>query len=188
MTGETLIHNSSLPQRLSAHPFLRGMLPHHLEVLSESAEIVRFDANEVILRTGDPILGFYLIEEGGVVIEATKDLPTPVAIDQIAAGEPLGWSWLFEPYVSEFDARATKPTTALFFSREHMWQHHDEDLTLGHELFKRTSEVMVRRLQAARRKLVQKHARGAQCACQSLPSERQGRPRSQFESSPASDL
>jgi hypothetical protein len=33
-------------------------------------------------------------------------------------------------------------------------QHRDEDLTLSHELFKRTSEVMVRRLQAARAKLV----------------------------------
>jgi len=32
-------------------------------------------------------------------------------------------------------------------------QHRDDDPTLSHELFKRTSEVMVRRLQAARRKL-----------------------------------
>ena len=33
-------------------------------------------------------------------------------------------------------------------------QHRDEDLTLSHELFKRASEVMVRRLQAARGKLI----------------------------------
>ena len=33
-------------------------------------------------------------------------------------------------------------------------QHRDEDLTLSHELFKRTTEVIVRRLQAARGKLI----------------------------------
>jgi hypothetical protein len=33
-------------------------------------------------------------------------------------------------------------------------QHRDEDLTLSHELFKRMSEVVVRRLQAARDKLI----------------------------------
>ena len=33
-------------------------------------------------------------------------------------------------------------------------QHRDEDLTLSHELFKRISEVIVRRLQAARGKLI----------------------------------
>ncbi|PYI58489.1 MAG: Crp/Fnr family transcriptional regulator, partial [Verrucomicrobia bacterium] len=30
-----------------------------------------------------------------------------------------------------------------------------EDLTLGHELFKRMSEVMVRRLQKSRRKIIE---------------------------------
>jgi hypothetical protein len=36
-------------------------------------------------------------------------------------------------------------------------QHRDEDLTLSHELHKRVSEVMVRRLQAARSKLIGEH-------------------------------
>lgn len=33
-------------------------------------------------------------------------------------------------------------------------QHREEDLTLSHELFKRMCNVMVRRLQAARARLV----------------------------------
>jgi len=150
----TLFETNPLEKRLAAHPFLRGMEPHHLLVLSESAESIRFDAGQVILRTGESATGFYLIESGAVVIEDTKHQQLPVAIDVVRAGEPLGWSWLFEPYVWEFDARAIEPTSALFFSRESLWQHHEEDLTLSHELFKRISAVMVRRLQAARRKFV----------------------------------
>ena len=153
MTADTLVEPTNLKNRLARHPYFQGMEPHHVEVLSKSAEERRFAAGEVIFRTGEPATGFYLIETGSVTIEATKHRQIPVAIDVVHAGEPLGWSWLFEPYVWEFDARALEPTSALFFSRESMWQHHEEDLTLGHDLFKRMSAVMVRRLQAAHRKL-----------------------------------
>lgn len=70
------------------------------------------------------------------------------------AGEPLGWSWIFEPYRWQFDARATEPTRALCFSGILLRQHRDEDLMLSHELFKRMCQVMVRRLQHARSRLV----------------------------------
>ena len=145
---------SQLEERLAAHPFLRGMEPHHLLVLGESAELKRFEAGQMMFRTGEPATGFYLIESGEVVIEDTKHQQLPVAIDIVRAGEPVGWSWVFVAYLWVFDSRAIASTSALFFSRESLWQHHEEDLTLGHELFKRMSAVMVRRLQAARRKLV----------------------------------
>ena len=156
MKTELAISNDNVAERLAAHPFLKGMEPHHLEVLSESAQPVRFEAGHYVFRTGEHAAGFYLIESGAVVIEATKHLKTPVVIDTVAAGESLGWSWLFEPYVWEFDARVIEPTTAIFFSKEDMWRHHEEDLTLGHELFKRMSTVMVRRLRAARLQLSEK--------------------------------
>jgi CRP/FNR family transcriptional regulator, cyclic AMP receptor protein len=66
----------------------------------------------------------------------------------------LGWSWLFPPYLWHFDARATEPTTAVCFSGMLLRQHREEDPALSHELFKRACEVMVRRLQAARSKLL----------------------------------
>ena len=154
MISQMSVENNRMEERLGRHPFVQGMELHHIETLSKSAALTRFEAGQVIFRTGGPATGFYLIESGTVIIEATKHRQTPVAIDTVAAGEPLGWSWLFEPYVWEFDARAIEPTTAIFFSRERLWQHHEEDLTLGHDLFKRMSAVMVRRLQAARRKLI----------------------------------
>ena len=70
------------------------------------------------------------------------------------SGEPLGWSWIFEPYRWQFDARATEATTALCFSGILLRQHRDDELMLSHELFKRMCEVMVRRLQHARGKFV----------------------------------
>ena len=143
-----------IERRLAAHPFLKGMIPHHLELLALSAMPTEFDAGQIIFRAGDPANGFYLIETGTVVLEGKLSDREPVVIDTVSAGEPLGWSWLFSPYLWQFDARATESCIAICLSGIMLRQHRDEDLTLSHELFKRMSEVMVRRLQAARGKLI----------------------------------
>ena len=140
-----------LRQRVATHPFLSGMTAQHLELLADCAELKQLKADEVVFRAGDPAKGFYLIESGSVAVE-TGDQP-PVGIDVVQAGEPLGWSWMYEPFVCEYGGRAVKPTTALFIDAAQLTQHRGADLTLGHELFKRMSQVMVRRLNAARAKL-----------------------------------
>ena len=148
------IRYPDIEERLAAHPFLKGMSPHHLELLALCAMPTEFDAGQVVLREGEPASGFYLIETGTIVLEAKADDGKTVVIDTVSAGEPLGWSWLFPPYLWSFDARATEPCTALCFSGLLLRQHREDDLTLSHELHKRASEVMVRRLQAARKKLI----------------------------------
>ena len=143
-----------IEQRLAAHPFLQGMLPHHIKLLAQSAAPTHFEAGQIIFKAGEPANGFYLIECGHVALEGSVWEHGPITTDLVSAGEPLGWSWLFPPYLWHFDARATEPTTAICLSGTLLRQHRDEDLMLSHELFRRMSEVMVRRLQAARRKLL----------------------------------
>jgi CRP/FNR family cyclic AMP-dependent transcriptional regulator len=142
-----------LEKRLAAHPFLKGMSPHHIELLALCALPTEFDAGQIVLREGEPASGFYLIETGTIVLEAKTEDGKTVVIDTVSAGEPLGWSWLFPPYLWSFDARATEPCTAICLSGLLLRQHRDDDLTLSHELHKRACEVMVRRLQAAQNKL-----------------------------------
>ena len=141
--------------QLTLHPFLSGMSPHHLEVLATAASTKQFQKGEIIFRAGEPANGFYLIEHGTVVIEGSVFEYGAISTDCIHAGEPLGWSWLFPPYLWHYDARAVVPTATLFFNGEVLHQLCKDDLTLGHELFKRMSQVMVRRLQASRAKLIQ---------------------------------
>ena len=146
--------NKDLQTRLAAHPFLQGMDAHQIGMMAAYALSAHFAAGEIIFRTGELANRFYLIESGNVVIEG-KVLDEPsVIIDTLSAGDALGWSWLFPPYLWHFDARAKEPTVAVSFDTKILRQHYNEDLTLAHELFKRSSEVMVRRLQAARRKLM----------------------------------
>ena len=140
--------------QLATHPFLSGMSPHHLEALATTASIRQFPKGEIIFHAGEPANGFYLIEKGAVTIEGSVFEHGTISTDCIHAGEPLGWSWLFPPYLWHYHARAIEPTTALFFDGAVLHQLCKDDLTLGHELFRRMSEVMVRRLQASRAKLI----------------------------------
>jgi CRP-like cAMP-binding protein len=158
LRGEPLsTHYPNIERRLAAHRFLKGMSRHHIELLALCATPTEFDKGQIIFREGDPANGFYLIEAGSVVLEGKTRAGQPVVIDTVSAGEPLGWSWLFPPYIWEFDARATRACKAICVSGIMLRQHRDEDLTLSHELHKRVSEVMVRRLQAARSKLISEH-------------------------------
>jgi CRP/FNR family transcriptional regulator, cyclic AMP receptor protein len=158
LRGEPLsTHYPDIERRLASHRFLKGMSRHHLELLALCATPTEFDKGQIIFREGDPANGFYLLESGSVALEGKTRAGQPVVIDTVSAGEPLGWSWLFPPYIWEFDARATKACKAICLSGIMLRQHRDEDLTLSHELHKRVSEVMVRRLQAARSKLIAEH-------------------------------
>lgn len=143
---------------VAAHPFLIGLNEHHVRLLADCAVRVVFETDQIIFREGETANRFYLIERGEVVLESTTAAGEAIMIDTIGDGDLLGWSWLFAPYVWRFTARATKPTTAMFFYGTVLREYCEEDHTLGYELLKRMSEVMTRRLQFARGKLLEKSA------------------------------
>ena len=147
--------DQDLRSRVAAHPFLAGMSEAHLHLLSDCAAHNRFDGDQIVFRAGDPARGFYLVESGRVAVEGVSPGGGAVTIDVVSAGEPLGWSWMYEPFVCEYGGRALEATTAIFVDAACLTTHRAADLTLGHELFKRMSQVMVRRLSAARAKLVE---------------------------------
>jgi len=144
-----------LEKRVAAHPFLAGMSPHHLELLARYSKQKQFEAGEMIFRSGEPAHGFYLIEKGTIALEGWVMEHGPFVTDIVNAGEALGWSWLFPPYRWHFDARVVEPTTAIYLDGDILRQHYKEDLTLAHDLSQRICEVMVHRLQATRRKLIE---------------------------------
>lgn len=117
-----------------------------------------FERDQVIFREGETANRFYLIEAGKVALESSPGSGKLVTIDVIGDAELLGWSWLFPPYVWHFSARAVEPTTAIFFYGTVLRDYCEKDPALGYELFKRMSEVMTRRLQSARTRLLKAYA------------------------------
>lgn len=149
--------NRPLPgiDQLGGHPFLGGLAPAQFQVLAANAMLVEIAAGEVIFREGDNANRFYLIHDGEVVLESA-DHPERRAtvIETIGGGDVLGWSWMFPPYYWHFDARATKPTKATFFYGTRLREACETDPQLGYALATRMAEVVIRRLQATRLKLL----------------------------------
>ncbi|PYL10060.1 MAG: Crp/Fnr family transcriptional regulator [Verrucomicrobia bacterium] len=146
-----------LAARVALHPFLAGMNRTHLRLLTDCAMAAQFKPGQTILREGDFANRFYLIETGRVVLESDAAIDDPVLLETIGAGDLLGWSWIFPPYVWHFTARAIEPTTALFFYGTILREYCEKDHSLGYELFKRMSMVMTKRLQAARKQMLRLH-------------------------------
>lgn len=140
--------------RVALHPFLAGMNRKDLALLTDCAMIVRFAPGQIIFREGENANRFYLIESGRVAVESAGAPVGTVEIEIVRAGELLGWSWMFPPYAWQFSARAIEPTVAIFFYGTILREYCERNHSLGYELFKRMSAVMVKRLQAARRKML----------------------------------
>ncbi len=146
-----------LERAVAAHPFLCGISEHHVRLLADAAMRTRFDPNQIIFREGEQANRFYLIEHGSVALESNSESGSAIMIDTIGDGDLLGWSWLFPPYVWHFTARATQATAAIFFYGTVLREYCEKDHSLGFGLLKRMSEVMTRRLQLARRKLLESY-------------------------------
>jgi CRP-like cAMP-binding protein len=150
----TKTKSQPMAARVALHPFLAGMNRSQLTLLTDCAMVVHFNPGESIFREGELANRFYLIETGKVILESSGRSGGPVVIDEVGAGNLLGWSWMFPPYVWHFSARAAERTEAIFFYGTILREYCERDHSLGYELFKRMSAVMIKRLQAARDKML----------------------------------
>src|SRR5215475_8044199 len=152
------IETEPMATRVALHPFLAGMNHEQLALLTDCAMPVHAKTGQIIFQEGEMANRFYLIESGKVVLESSGGHGDPMLVDTIGAGDLLGWSWMFPPYVWHFTARATEPTDAIFFYGTILREYCERDHSLGYELFKRMSAVMVKRLQGARENMLAFHA------------------------------
>lgn len=153
-TGHKPEQHFNLETAITRHPFLADMSAAHLKLLCEQAMHARFEADKVIFAAGDPANRFYAIEQGQIAVESDS-ASGPLLVQMLGDGDVLGWSWLYPPYYSHFSARALQATSAVFFYGTRLRETCEADHELGYELIKRTTRVVIHRLQATRRQLLE---------------------------------
>lgn len=139
---------------LAQHPFFQDIEPLYLQLMVGCAAHVRFAAGDDLFREGDVADRFYLIRHGHVALQVFIPGQGRITIETIAAGEVLGWSWLFPPYRWHFDAQALELSRAIAFDGACLRAKCDEDHDLGYMLMQRFAQVMTQRLQATRLQLL----------------------------------
>lgn len=146
--------NSKIAERIAEHPFLRTMSEKALETISGCAVEKVFDAGQILFREGEPAGQCYLIQRGRVALE-WREQGQLTQLQTVGAGEVLGWSWLFPPFISHFQARTLEPTSVIALDGAHLLVVSNESPRFGYELMSRVAQVLIQRLQATRKQLQQ---------------------------------
>jgi CRP-like cAMP-binding protein len=148
------METQSLEKIVAEHPFFADLESAYTNLLAGCASNVRFPAGAYVLREGQEANEFFLVREGQVAIEIAAPHRMPIIVDTVGEGEILGWSWLLPPYLWRFDARAVEPTRAIALDGTCLRAKCESNHDLGYEVLKRFSQIMNRRLDAARIQLL----------------------------------
>lgn len=139
---------------LAEHPFLKGLEPHYIDLITGCASNVKFDAGKFIFKEGEAADKFYILRYGKVMLEIVSPEKGPIVIDSLEEGDVLGWSWLIPPYRWKFDARTVELVRAIALDGKCLRGKCDDDHDLGYELMKRFSHIIEQRLQSTRLQLL----------------------------------
>jgi CRP/FNR family transcriptional regulator, cyclic AMP receptor protein len=144
---------------LGAQPFLRGMADRHLAKLAALCEHIALPARQRLIEQGATADRFWLIDAGQVTIDTTVPGQGRLIIASLGRGDVIGLAWMMPPYQWRFGAVTAQPMQAYEFDARAVRAACDEDPSLGYELGRRVSGVLVRRLEAIHDRLLEASAR-----------------------------
>lgn len=150
----------SIAQYLEGHPFFQGLGQEALGTVADCARNIHLPAGTVVISAGEPADTFFVVRHGRVAIELNRPAGGPVVLDSAHDGDIVGWSWLIPPHRWKFDARTTEPTSLVALDGACLRRKGEQDPALAHELLLRVAEVMDRRLQSARVRLLDLYGAG----------------------------
>ena len=132
----------------------RGLADEHLDLIAGCALLRVYGDGEKLMTENEQANTFFAIRHGVVALETFVPERGAVMIETLHGGDILGWSWLFPPHRTMFDARALGVVRTLAFDAACLRGKCEQDTQLGYTLMQRYAEVMVQRLQATRLRLL----------------------------------
>ncbi|MHC5905741.1 cyclic nucleotide-binding domain-containing protein [Streptomyces sp. S6] len=118
-------------------------------------------AQETTLRPGTRLFDegggadrFWVLRDGTVALDVHVPGRRPPVVETLGAGDLVGCSWLFAPYVWQLGAVTTTPVEAYEFDAVAVRRMCEQDAGLGRAVGQWVGQVLAGRLGAARTRLV----------------------------------
>jgi CRP-like cAMP-binding protein len=132
-----------LKQIIAEHTFFEGLGQEYCDLIAGCGQMAVYDPGQFLYRSGSEAVHFFLIRHGRIALELTAPGKDPFRFETLSDGEVVGWSWLFEPHVSPFDARCLERTRLFRFDGTCLRGKCEHDPRLGYELMRRFAQVLV---------------------------------------------
>ncbi|MFF4836125.1 cyclic nucleotide-binding domain-containing protein [Streptomyces sp. NPDC001315] len=130
--------------------------PQRQRLMSLARE-VSFPEDTRIFESGGTADRFWVIRSGAVSLDQQVTSARRVTVASLGAGDLLGWSWLFPPYVWDFGAEAFSQVRAYEFDAQPVRNLSEEDPQLGLVLVRTVAEILAHRLEMTRGKLLEQY-------------------------------
>ncbi|MGG7569322.1 cyclic nucleotide-binding domain-containing protein [Streptomyces sirii] len=146
---------------MTTTPLLQVLPPDGRERLMGFAREVSFPEGTRIFEEGQPADRFWIVRTGSVNLDIQVAGRRPAVVESLGHGDLLGWSWLLPPYAWRMGAEAFTPVRAYEFDATGVRALCEADPVLGLAVTRRVLDVVARRLQATRLRLLDMCAPGA---------------------------
>ncbi|MGW1724056.1 cyclic nucleotide-binding domain-containing protein [Streptomyces sp. NPDC002306] len=140
-----------------ATKLLTSLPPSQRLRLMSLAREVSFPEDTRIFESGGTADRFWVIRSGAVSLDQHVTSAQRVTVAGLGAGDLLGWSWLFPPYVWDFGAEAFSPVRAYQFEAQPVRELCDAEPELGMALIRTVAEILAHRLEITRGKLMEQY-------------------------------
>jgi CRP-like cAMP-binding protein len=139
---------------ISEHKLFANLDPRHIQKLAEFSTEREISAGQILFNQGQPATHFYVVIRGVVIVETPAIYGPTLELQELGAGQILGWSWLIPPYRWHFQARAAEDSTLVEFDGTRLLALCEEDTDFGYQLLKRFASLMGERLESARQRMI----------------------------------
>ncbi len=146
--------NQSITEYLSGHEFFSGFSDDILKFLCECSSTREIKKGESLFRQGENADKFYVLRNGCISIQMPAIIGPNLEIQTLGKNQLLGWSLLIPPFKWSFQAMAEEDSELLMFNGTAILVRCEQEPKFGYELLKKFAELMSKRLDAARQKMM----------------------------------
>jgi CRP/FNR family transcriptional regulator, cyclic AMP receptor protein len=148
------VETASIGNYLDQHPFFKELNADVRAFLVAHVQSMTLEKGRVLFFQGEQADKFFILLNGSVAIQVPAIMGPNLEIQVLGPDQVLGWSWLISPYIWSFQAVAIEDAELLLFDGAAILARCEQDSAFGYALLKKFAELMSKRLDAARKKMM----------------------------------
>lgn len=124
---------------------LAGLDMADLDAIGRISYVREFESREELITEGGAADKFYLILKGKVDVKVRSPEGRQVLIDELGAGEMLGWGAVMEPHVHAASAWTVEPSELIVVNGDSLRELCEQNKRLGYQVVRGIGEVISKR-------------------------------------------